>query len=174
MPADIRMIPLQCSAMNMTNRPSAGTPAQMRPVGRSQKRKPDANLILLSGPQGWPVYQPASSISFYASSHRVAACRLAAEEEGPSSPSRASLEGDASGRAAALTQPQILESLQQAYKADSTGMQFWEAARLHRCLQWTPIWICLTRTGSYLAIDLCQPPWGLGTRRCAFRGLQSA
>ena len=55
-----------------------------------------------------------------------AICRLAVEagdDLGPIS----------SEQSAALSQQQMLESLQQAYQADSHGMQFWETARSHRC-----------------------------------------
>lgn len=47
--------------------------------------------------------------------------------------SKASNVSDASRQSSALTQQEMLESLQQAYQADSTGMQFWETARSHRC-----------------------------------------
>ncbi len=52
--------------------------------------------------------------------------------------SDASNRSDANTQPAALSQQQILDSLQQAYQSDSTGMQFWEVARSHRCYNKPP------------------------------------
>lgn len=64
----------------------------------------------------------------------IVACRLRTVGGAPEPQGSVSDEtGTTPAQAAGVSHEQILESLQQAHHADSTGMQFWEAARSHRC-----------------------------------------
>jgi len=63
----------------------------------------------------------------------LVACRLGTVGGAPEPRGSVCDEMDATlSQAAGASHEQILESLQQAHRADSSGMQFWEAARSHR------------------------------------------